>query len=58
MAPVEVVRIVTVKESNLQFSVRAPKIVPAERQVKEMFPLRNSVFLTWVQVIFLQDISN
>lgn len=44
MAPVEVVRIVTVKESNLQFSVRAPKIVPAERQVKEMFPLRNSVF--------------
>jgi hypothetical protein len=44
MAPVEVVRIVTVKESNLQFSVRAPKIVPAERQVKEIFPLRNSVF--------------
>ncbi len=43
-APVELVRIVTVKESNLQFSVRAPKIVPGERQVKELFPLRNSVF--------------
>ena len=43
-APIETVRVVTVKEPNLQFSVRAPKIVPAERQVKEMFPLRNSVF--------------
>lgn len=44
LAPIEVVRVVTVKEPNLEFSVRGPKIVPAERQVKEMFPLRNSVF--------------
>jgi outer membrane protein OmpA-like peptidoglycan-associated protein len=43
-APIETVRVVTVKEPNLAFSVRAPKIVPAERQVKEIFPLRNSVF--------------
>ncbi len=44
LAPVEIIKVVTVKEQNLQFSVRAPKIVPAERQVKEVFPLRNSVF--------------
>lgn len=35
---------VTVAEKEVIFSVRAPKIVPAERQVKETFPLRNSVF--------------
>ena len=34
--------IVPVKE--VQFSVRAPKVVPLNRQVKETFPLRNSVF--------------
>lgn len=42
--PVEVVRIVNVTEKDVQFSVRAPKIVPSNRQVKELFPLRNSVF--------------
>ena len=31
-------------EKDVQFSVRAPKIVPVNRQVKETFPLRNSVF--------------
>jgi outer membrane protein OmpA-like peptidoglycan-associated protein len=29
---------------DVQFSVRAPKIIPLNRQVKETFPLRNSVF--------------
>jgi outer membrane protein OmpA-like peptidoglycan-associated protein len=33
-----------VAEKDVQFSVRAPKIVPASRQVKETFPLRKSVF--------------
>ena len=41
-APAPVTVIVTQKE--VQFSVRAPKIVPANRRVKETFPLRNSVF--------------
>lgn len=31
-------------EKDVQFSVRAPKIVPVNRQVKETFPLRKSVF--------------
>jgi outer membrane protein OmpA-like peptidoglycan-associated protein len=31
-------------EKDVQFSVRAPKVVPLTRQVKETFPLRNSVF--------------
>ena len=35
---------VTVIEKGIQFSVRAPKVVPLNRQVKETFPLRNSVF--------------
>ncbi len=35
---------VTVNNKNIQFSVRAPKVVPLTRQVKETFPLRNSVF--------------
>jgi len=35
---------VTVMEKEVQFSVRAPKVVPLNRQVKETFPLRNSVF--------------
>ncbi|MDN3657248.1 OmpA family protein [Ferruginibacter paludis] len=34
----------TVTEKEVQFSVRAPKVVPLNRQVKETFPLRNSVF--------------
>lgn len=33
-----------VAEKDVQFSVRAPKVVPLNRQVKETFPLRNSVF--------------
>ncbi|HUQ97560.1 MAG TPA: OmpA family protein, partial [Chitinophagaceae bacterium] len=33
-----------VVEKEIQFSVRAPKVVPANRQVKETFALRNSVF--------------
>lgn len=35
---------VVVQQRDVQFSVRAPKIVPLSRQVKETFPLRNSVF--------------
>ena len=31
-------------EKEVQFSVRAPKIIPLNRQVKETFPIRNSVF--------------
>ena len=31
-------------EKEVQFSVRAPKVVPQSRQVKETFPLRNSIF--------------
>lgn len=33
-----------VAEKEVQFTVRAPKVVPLNRQVKETFPLRNSVF--------------
>ena len=35
---------ITVMEKDVQFSVRAPKVVPLNRRVKETFPLRNSVF--------------
>ncbi len=31
-------------EKEIQFSVRAPKIIPIERKVKETFPIRNYVF--------------
>ncbi len=31
-------------EKQVQFTVRAPKEVPVNRQVKETFPIRNSVF--------------
>ena len=31
-------------EKDVQFSVRAPKVAPLNRQVKETFPIRNSVF--------------
>jgi outer membrane protein OmpA-like peptidoglycan-associated protein len=34
----------TVSPKEIQFSVRAPKVVPLNRKVKETFPLRNSVF--------------
>lgn len=33
-----------VLEKDVQFSVRAPKVVPLNRSVKETFPLRNSIF--------------
>ena len=33
-----------VAEKEVQFSVRAPKVVPLKRKVKETFVLRNSVF--------------
>ncbi|MBC7652810.1 MAG: OmpA family protein, partial [Deinococcales bacterium] len=35
---------VTVNNNAVQFSVRAPKVGPLNRQVKETFPIRNSVF--------------
>ena len=31
-------------EKEIQFSVRAPKVAPSIRQIKETFPIRNSVF--------------
>jgi outer membrane protein OmpA-like peptidoglycan-associated protein len=33
-----------VQEGDVQFSLRAPKAVPAKRRVRESFPLRNYVF--------------
>jgi outer membrane protein OmpA-like peptidoglycan-associated protein len=46
--PITITKIVTTPgpaaEKDIQFSVRAPKIVPVIRQVKETFPLRKSVF--------------
>ncbi|HUP12431.1 MAG TPA: outer membrane beta-barrel protein, partial [Niastella sp.] len=36
--------VMTPVENEVQFSVRAPKVVPANRQVKETFALRNSIF--------------
>lgn len=46
-SPAAVVPIVTpivIVEKEVQFSVRAPKFIPTKRQVKESFPIRNSVF--------------
>jgi outer membrane protein OmpA-like peptidoglycan-associated protein len=45
-APPEVVTapVIVAAEKDVQFSVRAPKVVPLNRQVKETFPLRKSVF--------------
>jgi outer membrane protein OmpA-like peptidoglycan-associated protein len=37
-------RPVVVVEREVQFSIRAPKAVPAKRRVRETFPLRNYVF--------------
>jgi outer membrane protein OmpA-like peptidoglycan-associated protein len=31
-------------EKEIQFYVRAPKVYPSKRQVREIFPLRNSIF--------------
>ena len=36
--------VVPEKDKDVQFSVRAPKVIPLSLQVKETFPLRNSVF--------------
>lgn len=33
-----------IANSAVQFSVRAPKLIPVERKVKETFPMRNDVF--------------
>lgn len=44
-APINEVGAKTVSQDNdVNFSVRAPKVVPLNRQVKETFPLRNSIF--------------
>jgi outer membrane protein OmpA-like peptidoglycan-associated protein len=40
----EVPVVVPVTGKEVSFSVRAPKLVPLNRQVKETFPLRNSIF--------------
>jgi outer membrane protein OmpA-like peptidoglycan-associated protein len=41
---VPVVTPIVIVEKDIQFSVRAPKFIPAKRPVKETFPIRNSVF--------------
>jgi len=43
-APVIAAPVVIAAEKEVEFSVRAPKVVPLNRQVKETFPIRNSVF--------------
>ncbi len=35
---------ITITEKSVQFTVRAPKVVPLIRKVKETFPLRNYVY--------------
>lgn len=40
----DVISVPVIREKEVQFSVRAPKVVPLSRQVKETFPLINSVF--------------
>jgi len=47
----EPVIITKVAEKEVEFSVRAPKVVPLNRQVKETFPLRNSVFFDMGSII-------
>ena len=45
--PVVVVQekpVTVIAEKDILFTVRAPKVVPAQRQVKETFPLRNTIF--------------
>ncbi|MEO6330046.1 MAG: outer membrane beta-barrel protein [Ginsengibacter sp.] len=42
--PVIPVELATTTEKDVQFSIRAPKVVPLNRRVKETFPIRNSVF--------------
>ncbi|MDB5210107.1 MAG: outer membrane protein OmpA [Sediminibacterium sp.] len=48
MEPTVITKTITIPapvvEKEVQFSVRAPKEVPLNRQVKETFPLRKSVF--------------
>jgi outer membrane protein OmpA-like peptidoglycan-associated protein len=46
-APATIIPVITpviIVEKDVQFSVRGPKFVPTKRQVKESFPIRNSVF--------------
>ena len=43
-SPEPTVTVTPVSEKEVEFSVRAPLAVPDVRQVKENFPLRNSVF--------------
>ncbi|MES2005344.1 MAG: OmpA family protein [Bacteroidota bacterium] len=47
-APVTITNTVMVPatplEKDVQFSVRAPKIIPVNRRVKETFPIRKSIF--------------
>lgn len=38
--------LIVIQVKDVQFTVRAPKVVPNRRQVKETFPLINSVFFT------------
>ncbi len=40
----EVVMAPALIEKEVEFSVRAPKVIPVQRLVKETFPIRNSVF--------------
>ena len=43
-APGDAVTTEFVKDSRVKFSVNAPKNIPTERRVREIFPLRNYVF--------------
>lgn len=41
---VEEPKAVVIKENDVPFTVRAPKVVPVKRRVRESFPVRNYVF--------------
>ncbi len=43
-APVAVVAAPIIVEKEIQFTIRAPKVVPLNRQVREIFPMRSTVF--------------
>jgi len=42
--PVAVIPATVILDKEVHFSVRAPKLIAYKRQVKEIFPIRNSVF--------------
>ena len=42
----EEIPVVPAAEKEVQFTVRAPKVVPQARQVKESFPICNSIFFS------------